>query len=80
MGDFYKSNAVKFVAKNAIKAAENKRNCTIPFGHRLVLKNFLIEYSVFTVITLWQYISLPNTPPCLGFQWDTCRDVLKMSI
>ena len=62
------------------RTRKKKRAWTIRFGHRLVLTNFLIEYSVFTVITLWQYISLPNTPPCLGFQWDTCKDVLKMSI
>lgn len=39
----------------------------IHLGLRSALTNLLIEYSVFTVIRSWQYISLPENAPMFGF-------------
>lgn len=56
-----------FVAKDVRTTQTNCKLNKIRFGPRSALTNFLIEYSVFTVITSWQYISLPEYAPMFGF-------------
>ena len=50
---------------------------------RSALTNFLIEYSVFTVITPWQYISLPEYAPMFGFpirHVESCIEYVNLNI